>query len=440
MFLGIDIGTTSISAVVVDDKGKILRTITEKNNSQIVTNNKSRIQDVSIIINNCKEIVNELTKKYRILTIGISNQMHGILYIDKDCNALSPLFTWQDERGNEQYNESTYVRKISEITGYNLSTGFGTVSYYYDVINDGVPKNTAYIVTIGDYLSLALTNSKRPLMHSSNAASLGLFDIKKCEWDTKAIEKAGLNVAYYPKVSKEVNLVGKYQDTINVYTAIGDNQASVYGTTKDNSGVVLNYGTGSQITFIIDKYYVAPLGCEIRPYFENKYLLIGGALCGGYAYQILKNFFSKVCGKAFDYEIMNHWAESVKENDLPIVETKFKGERHNPTSRAIITNLNETNFTPEALTYAFLRGMSKELKDFYDQIIKVVGEREYLIGTGNGVRLNPTFQKIIQKDYKLPLFIPEHLEEAAYGVAILTASIIAKKSFKKYIKYKSLFS
>jgi sugar (pentulose or hexulose) kinase len=133
---------------------------------------------------------------------------------------------------------------------------------------------------------------------------------------------------------------------------------------------------------------------------------------------------------------MNKWALDLTDEDIPIVNTKFKGERHNPNARASIININEKNFTPAALTYAFLKGMSNELKEFYDQIIKVTGRKKYLIGTGNGVRLNKAFQKIIKKDYDMPLFMPKHLEEAAYGAAILVASIFEGKSFKEYIEYK----
>lgn len=436
MFLGVDIGTTSISLVLINKKGKICKIDTFKNNANIYTDDNARMQDADRIISICLRAIEDYSKLYEVEAIGISNQMHGILYLNESGSAVSPLFTWQDERCNEMLDSKSYAEKLTNLSGYNIATGFGSASLYFDTINNLIPIDAACISTVGDYLAIRLTNKTRPLLHESNAASLGLYDIKEHLWDKTAIERAGLNFKFYPEVTPKVQIVGEYLNKIKVYTAIGDNQASVYGTVKDKDGVVLNYGTGSQITFIVDNYTEAPLGCELRPFFDNTYLIIGGALCGGYSYQLLKNFFSKVSFTPFDYEIMNKWALDLTDEDIPIVNTKFKGERHNPNARASIININEKNFTPAALTYAFLKGMSNELKEFYDQIIKVTGRKKYLIGTGNGVRLNKAFQKIIKKDYDMPLFMPKHLEEAAYGAAILVASIFEGKSFKEYIEYK----
>ena len=436
MYLGIDIGTTSISIVLLNQNKEMCESITLKNDFHIITNNNSRIQNAEKIVNSCLEIVKCLDKKYNIDSIGISNQMHGILYIDNEGKAVSPLYTWQDERGNELYKEEvSYSSKLSEISGYNVSTGYGSTSFFYDSVNDLVPEKAVSIATIGDYLALVLTNEKRVLMNETNAAAIGLYDIKRHNWDYEAIKKAGLTSSFYPNVSSKISVIGKYLDRINVYTAIGDNQASVYGTTKDDKGIVVNYGTGSQITFIVDKYIQPPLGCELRPYFDDKYLLIGGALCGGYAYQLLRNFYSSVCGEMFDYEKMNKWALEYTPKNAPIVETKFKGERHNPTKKASILNLSEENFTPQAITYSFLKGMCQELKDFYEQISPVVGEKNYLIGTGNGIRKNIAFQKIIQNSYQMDLFIPKHMEEAAFGAAILAAEEFLSVSLKDFILY-----
>mgnify|MGYP003392589421 CR=1 FL=1 len=50
--------------------------------------------------------------------------------------------------------------------------------------------------------------------------------------------------------------------------------ASVYGVTENSDYVVLNFGTGSQVTFIVDKIDEIPNGCEVRPYFDDKYIII----------------------------------------------------------------------------------------------------------------------------------------------------------------------
>ena len=60
-----------------------------------------RLQDVSSIRAKVLAALKELTTAYSDITaIGLTGQMHGIVYLDKDGNPVSPLYTWQDGRGN----------------------------------------------------------------------------------------------------------------------------------------------------------------------------------------------------------------------------------------------------------------------------------------------------------------------------------------------------
>lgn len=99
--LGIDIGTTGICGIIVDCKsGEILDSVNINNDSFIKTDKDyERIQSperiTEIVENIVKKLCNTDTK-----AIGISNQMHGILYADESGKAISPLYTWQDARGN----------------------------------------------------------------------------------------------------------------------------------------------------------------------------------------------------------------------------------------------------------------------------------------------------------------------------------------------------
>ena len=65
MYLGIDIGTTSISIVLLNQNKEMCESITLKNDFHIITNNNSRIQNAEKIVNSCLEIVKCLDKKYR---------------------------------------------------------------------------------------------------------------------------------------------------------------------------------------------------------------------------------------------------------------------------------------------------------------------------------------------------------------------------------------
>ena len=439
--LGLDIGTTSICAVIVDViTGEIIDTITKPNDTFI--NNVQvweRLQSVNLIYDKTKGLVEELSQKYSPLScIGITGQMHGILYIDSECNVLSPLYTWQDSRGDIVFkNEKSYVEILNEITGYKLATGFGAVTHFYNMYNGLVPASARYICTISDYIAIKLAQGTIPIMNPTNAASIGLFDIDKSEFDSNALESAGMDEALFPKASQISNL-GTTKSNIPVAVAIGDNQASFLGSVKDiNSSILVNVGTGSQISVFTQCRIQCP-GVETRPFAGNGYLLAGASLCGGSAYSLLENFFRSTVRMATGKEVSDIYglmaanAEVLlgTENKLEI-STKFKGTRDNPTIRGSINNIGTDNFTPGHLVLGVLDGIAAELNDMYKSMIANIGEKPtFLIGSGNGIRKNMILQKILSKKFKMQLQVPVYKEEAAYGAALFAlVSIGYFKSF-----------
>ena len=435
MYLGLDIGTTSICAVVLDETGRIVFTTTRENKFHGHSSNGERTQDPDAIASLCEEIYIETVKKHSIRSIGISGQMHGILYVDKNGKAKTPLYSWQDERGNQPYEKSTYAEALSEKTGYRMATGFGCTSVFYDCVNGRISDEYADVCTIGDYVALQLTRESVPLLHDTMAASLGLYDLKSGTWDYDAMHLAGLQDRLFPKTTKEIRPVGYTKDSIPVYTAIGDNQASVYGAEQSPDTVIVNIGTGSQVSIIANEYSNPAEGCEYRPYFHGRYLAIGCALCGGYSYKLLKDFFNTVSKEEITYDRMNQWAEEAYGSSLPVTSTLFRGTRANPNLRASITNLSESNFKAQAVTLSTLRGISDELKQFYNLLIPATGVRKTLVGSGNAVRMNPVLKRIIQEDFGMDLKIPLHTEEAAFGAALAAAEAFEKKNLKHFIRY-----
>ena len=437
MYLGIDIGTTSICAVVLDYTGNIKYTVTKPNDCHLESKSGAKIQDPEKIYSVCEGIYNETQKKFDIKSIGVSGQMHGILYVDKYGKSVSPLYSWQDERGNLPFESSTYAQTLSEKSGYNMATGFGCTSLYYDFVNRLIPCEAVSFCTIGDYVSMRLSCCTKVLMNSTNAASLGLYDLKNNFWDIDVINKLGMNTELFPKVVTAVEELGKTPHGVSVFTALGDNQASVYGAEQSSDSLIVNIGTGSQVSVISNEYYTPPKGCEIRPYFDGKYLLLGCALCGGYSYRLLKDFFNSIFDgeEIVTYSKMNSWAKEAFDKDIPTTSTLFKGTRSAPDLRASIVGLSESNFNARALTLSVLKGISEELKAFYDLITPITGARTNLVGSGNAIRMNPVLRDIIKKDYGMDLNIPVHTEEAAFGAALIAAEKLENTDLKRFVKY-----
>lgn len=399
--IGIDIGTTGICGVVLDIKtGEMLHSITKSSEAFLRGAFAwEKIQSVEKIVTIAKEILDGLISD-QTEVIGVTGQMHGILYVDENGRCLSPLYTWQDGRGNEPFEDTTYADFL------NSHSGYGNVTDFYNRKNGLVPSNACRFCTVQDYFVMHLCGLEKPLVHITDAASFGLFDLKEkrftCECDIDIIEN--------------YKIAGKYQN-IPVSVAIGDNQASVLSSLSSENELLINVGTGSQVSVLCDDMITGD-NIEVRPFFEGKYLAVGAALCGGRAYAMLKDFYKSVLSpiaKLDDPEIYALMDEFLKkEEEALTVDTRFAGTRADKTVRGSIHNIAEDNFTPAALTKGVLEGMVKELYDLYLLMdMQISG----IVGSGNGIRKNKALMEAVKNTFGYDLKIPCHTEEAAVGAA-----------------------
>ena len=94
--LGLDIGTTTISAVVVGmEEREILKAYTIPNGSFIETDLPwEKIQDPDKIMQKALGLLEEILQEHQdIGVIGLTGQMHGIVYLDENGKHISPLYT-----------------------------------------------------------------------------------------------------------------------------------------------------------------------------------------------------------------------------------------------------------------------------------------------------------------------------------------------------------
>ena len=431
--IALDIGTTKICGILIDSQsGELLESRTCSNDSCISdTLPWEKCQDPARILSCCMSILDEFRQIAQkppddIVSIGITGQMHGILYLDASGHAVSPLYTWQDERGSQSFSDNnTYASYLSRVTGYPMATGYGLTTHFYMVHNDLVPGEADVFCTIQDFIAMSLAHSPSPLVHSSDAASFGLFNIEKNIFDPAALQQAGIDPVLLPSVTRETKTLGLTPDGIPVSVAIGDNQASFLGSVCDPDAVLVNVGTGSQVSARV-RMAASIEGLQFRP-FAGGMLCVGSPLCGGYSYAVLKEFFMQSAGlldqtqiPANLYQKMDAAAQEVYSAGQPlIVDTRFRGTRENPKLRGRIENISPANLTPGHLCLAVLKGICNELFSLYRKIPDGP-PRTTLIGSGNGIRSSPILQQIFTDTFGLELKIPLYKEEAAYGAALFS--------------------
>ena len=427
--LSLDIGTTKICALVMDNTaGTVIETMSADNSFLPSSHPFDRQQDPELIFRIVEMLVSELIKKYSAFCcIGITCQMHGILYVNAAGRAVSPLYTWQDQSASLRYSDGeSYARYLVKFSPSPVAPGYGLATCFYHLCTNEIPPDAVKLCVIGDYIAMRLCNSDRPAMHVTNAAGMGFFDLPNFRFDENAMKKAGLNPSLLPRLTAVPEVFGETSGGIPVCVSIGDNQASFLGAVRDPGGSVsVNLGTGGQLSLLSSD----PAGfqnLEVRPFFDGLFLLVGASLCGGRAYAILETFFRKVlkmAGLNDDsslYPFMNALAVTEAGGEDPlVVNTLFAGSRADPALRGSILNISEDNFTPAQLVSGFLHGIADELYSLYLPVRERGGAcHKTLVGSGNGVRKNEPLQRILSEKFNMPLLLPPFEEEAAFGAAL----------------------
>ena len=435
---GLDIGTTTVGGVAMDAAaGRPLSSTVWPNRG--AEGRPTGEQDPDAIVRQLEQLVAALTARHgKPAAIGVSGQMHGILYVDSSGVAVSPLYTWQDRRGTlPAGGGETIAGRLSRLSGYKIATGYGLATHAALASTGELPPRAKRLCTIADYAAMRLAGVEAPATDASNAASLGCFDVERGDFDRAAIARAGLDPAWLPSVRPSAERIGRTKAGAVVCNGIGDNQASVLGAVRDLRGsVLLNVGTGGQMSVYADEYRPAP-GLDVRPFPGGGFLLVGASLAGGKAYAMLERFFRGALaafGGAADrelYDAMERMASAPEDGaaEPPLVRTQFYGTREHPQSRGRIEGIGPDNFTPAHLVRGFLRGMVEELYEFYmllpDELRR---RRASLVGAGNGLRRNLMLRRCCEERFALPLALPPFEEEAATGAALHAAVCAGARS------------
>lgn len=204
---------------------------------------EEKVQDAGRLLERAQRLLDFLVDKFSpVEAIGITGQMHGIVYSSGD-KVLSPLYTWQDQRASAEF-----CRELMMLSGYGVAPGYGLATHIFLKRAGQMPEGAKCISTIMDFFAAKLCGLDTPVMHATNAASLGFYDLCSNRFDADALERCGAFAGILPAVTAGCEVIGSYRG-IPVAVAIGDNQASFLGAVKDQERSALaNFGTGSQIS------------------------------------------------------------------------------------------------------------------------------------------------------------------------------------------------
>ncbi len=183
LILGIELGSTRIKSVLINEDGKVLATGAYQWENELVNGHWSySLESVKVGIQaSYKELLNNFGHKIEKLdAIGISAMMHGYLAFDDNWNLLEPFRTWRDTTTSEAQDILTKELK------FNFPQRWSATHYYQAVLNkEKTVKNVKHLQTLAGYVHFLLTGKN--VLGADDAS--GMFPISGKNWDEERVIK-----------------------------------------------------------------------------------------------------------------------------------------------------------------------------------------------------------------------------------------------------------
>ena len=431
-YVGIDLGTSSVKLLLVNEKGKILNTVS-KEYPLYFPNSGWCEQDPNDWWNACESGLKDLLKDYdasKVKGIGVGGQMHGLVILDEEDKVIRSCILWNDGRSEkevEYLNKGIGKDKLSLYTANIAFAGFTAPKILWLKNNEEENfKRIKKIMLPKDYINYKLTGIH--CTDYSDASGTLLLDVKNKCWSKEMLDICGINIKQLPKLYESYDVVGKVKEEIAnkygmkdviVVGGAGDNAAAAIGTgTVTNGSCNISLGTSGTIFISNDEFKVDSFNSlHSFVHANGKYHLMGCILSAAscnrwFAEEILKtNNYSLLQENITDEMLGNnniYFLPYLMGERSPINDTNARG-----SFIGIDMHNNQTD-----MYLSVLEGVAFAIRDSFE-VVKDLGIniKESMI-CGGGSK-SPLWRKIIANVLGIKLAIPISEEGPGYGGAML---------------------
>ena len=412
--IAVDCGASFIKAAKICN-GAILRCLEEK--SPVVHGSEDILAPIQInlLVPIIKDIILDLIEDDEEITLCLSNEMHGFLLAYKNTVPFTDYISWQKEYGNEKLKSGfTAMQEIERIvdrdeilySGMPLRAGLPSTNlrYLFQKLYLDKERDNLYFYTLGDYIIKCLSGIE-PICHPTNAAAIGLFDLRINDWNKKYIKDIGGEKIVFPIIGNEKIVFRLEGKIVNVLPAIGDQQAALLGAGLNKMNMLsFNLGTGAQVSKLVSKL-VCSSEYQIRPYFNGKYLVTIPHIPSGRALNVYIRFFIDILDElevSVDENIL--WekllglSERSHGSDIVCDMSFFENAITTHTSGGI-KNIREFSLTLGNLIYAIFESMAKNFLWAAKTIEAENNRVDTIVFSGGVARKIKLIRDIILKDY-----------------------------------------
>ena len=432
-YIGIDLGTSAVKLLLVDENGGIRNEVTREYPLEFPQPGWSQQAPEDwrkAVLEGIPALLSGFDGS-QVAGIGCGGQMHGLVVLDDRDQVIRPAILWNDGRTAAEVdylNNEVGKEKLSSLTANIAFAGFTAPKLLWMRKNE--PENFAKIAKImlpKDYINYILTGVH--CCDYSDASGMLLLDVEHKRWSAEMLELCGVTEAQMPKLFESYEVVGTVKpdvaralglsDQVRVVAGAGDNAAAAVGTgVVGEGGCNISLGTSGTLFISSERFGVDPnnalhafahadggwhlMGCMLSAASCNKWL------CD----DILKNT---------DYaaEQKDITAEKLGRNHVYFLPY-LMGERspiNDTNARGTFVGMT-MDTTRSDLVQAVLEGVAFAIRDSFE-VARSLGldiPSSKLCGGGSK---SPLWRTIFANVLGIPLELPKTEQGPGYGGAML---------------------
>ncbi|MDZ4819394.1 MAG: xylulokinase [Planctomycetota bacterium] len=449
VFLGVDIGTSGTKTLAIDENGKILAEATENYPayqpkpawSEQDPDDwwKATVKTIQSVVQQAK------LKSADVKAIGLSGQMHGSVFLDKNHQVIRRAILWNDQRTVaecEEIERRAGGRKaLIKMVANPALPGFTAPKILW--LRNHEPKNFAKLVKVllpKDEIRRRLTGELATEV--SDASGMLLLDVAKRQWSKTLLSKLELDPDLLANCYESEEITGQLTPAVAkqlglstdcvVVGGAGDNAAGAVGNGIVSKGTLsTSIGTSGVMFVHSDTVEVDPLGrlhtfCHA---VKGKWHMTGVNLSAGGCLQWFRNQLCEADAKAAKraktdvYDLLAEEAAKVPPGSEGLFFLPYlSGERTphaDPHARGCFVGISLAH-TRGHMVRSIMEGVTYALRDSLE-IIRSLGVPVKQIRASGGGSKSPLWRQIQADIFGQKVVTINADQGAAYGVALLAA-------------------
>ncbi len=441
MYLGIDVGTSCVKAVIVDDAGSVLDSASAPltvSRPHVLWSEQNPADWWAATNGAVAALRADLRAMVKV--VGLAGQMHGATLLGADRRALRPAILWNDGRSAAQCAAlEAAVPETAQITGNRAMPGFTAPKLMW--VREHEPDifaATKMVLLPKDYVRLRMTGETASDM-SDSAGTLWL-DVAKRDWSDTMLSATGFDRSHMPKLFEGNQVTGQLRAElaeawgmarVPVAAGGGDNAAGAVGVGVVRSGdAFLSLGTSGVLFLANDGYRPNAAGgvhtfCHALPdRWHQMSVILSAASCVDWA--------ARLCGVKDAAALFALVEARGKPADTEVFLPYLSGERtpHNdPNAQGVMFGMTHETDTA-ALGQAVLEGVAFAFRDGLDALLDSGATLDTMTVIGGGAR-SAYWGKILASALGRPLIYRDGGEVGpAYGAARLARLSLGKDAIE----------